>query len=79
VSEWAHAGPEENPVAERSRLAGSVAPAATVEESPRDPYHNAEAIRRLLTDLARVSRYERRAAAKRDRAVRRLLELPPTL
>lgn len=75
LTEWTHAESEASPLAERSQSQGSAAPATKKEASPRDLYHDAEAIRCLLPDLAKLSRYERRAAAKRDRAVRRLLEL----
>ena len=75
VSERAHAGPEENSLAERSLPEGSAERSKREEAGLRDIYHNAEAIRSLLPDLARILRYERRAAARRDRAVRNLLEL----
>ena len=67
-----HAGPEDLLI-DRSQPEGSFGSAT------KNLYHDAEAIRRLLPDLAKISRYERRAAARRDRAVRRLLALPPTL
>lgn len=38
------------------------------------PEHIAEAIRRALPELARLARYEIRAAARRDRAIRALIE-----
>jgi hypothetical protein len=36
---------------------------------PQEPDRSAEAIRRVLPDLRKLERYERRAAAQRDRAV----------
>ena len=36
---------------------------------PHDPDRSAEAIRRVLPELRKLERYERRAAARRDRAV----------
>jgi hypothetical protein len=36
---------------------------------PQDPDRSAEAIRRALPELRKLERYERRAAARRDRAV----------
>jgi len=35
----------------------------------QEPDRSAEAIRRLLPELRKLSRYERRAAARRDRAI----------
>ena len=35
----------------------------------QEPYRSAEAIRRVLRELCRLDRYERRAAAQRERAV----------
>jgi hypothetical protein len=35
----------------------------------QEPYRSAEAVRRVLPDLRKLERYERRAAARRDRAV----------
>jgi len=35
----------------------------------QEPYRSAEAVRRVLPDLGKLERYERRAAARRDRAV----------
>jgi hypothetical protein len=40
---------------------------------PQDPDRSAEAIRRVLPDLRKLERYERRAATRRDRAVFNLL------
>ena len=79
VAEWVHTGQEEGALGKRSHRKGSAAPATGEEEPLRDIDHNAEAIRRVLPDLAKISRYERRAVAKRDRAVRCLLKLPPAL
>jgi hypothetical protein len=39
-----------------------------------EPQRTAEAVRRVLPDLVRLNRYEQRAAARRDRAVRRLAQ-----
>jgi hypothetical protein len=39
-----------------------------------EPAHTAEAVRRALPDLVRLHRYERRAAGRRDRAIRRLTQ-----
>ena len=39
-----------------------------------EPARTAEAGRRALPDLVRLNRYERRAAARRDRAIRRLTQ-----
>jgi hypothetical protein len=36
---------------------------------PQDPDRSAEAVRRVLPELRKLDRYERRAAARRDRAV----------
>jgi hypothetical protein len=36
---------------------------------PQDPDRSAEAVRRVLPDLRKLDRYERRAAVQRDRAV----------
>jgi hypothetical protein len=35
----------------------------------QEPYRSAEAVRRVLPELRKLDRYERRAAARRDRAV----------
>jgi hypothetical protein len=39
-----------------------------------EPQRTAEAVRRALPDLVRLTRYERRAAGRRDRAIRRLAQ-----
>ena len=39
-----------------------------------EPARTTEAIRRLLPELLRLNRYERRAAARRDRAIRALTQ-----
>ena len=39
-----------------------------------EPQRTAEAVRRVLPDLVRLNRYERRAAARRARAIRRLMQ-----
>src|SRR5262245_36481447 len=46
-------------------------PAATMP--PQKPDRSAEAVRRVLSELRTLNRYERRAAARRDRAVLNLL------
>jgi hypothetical protein len=38
----------------------------------QEPYQTAEAVRRVLPELRKLDRYERRAAAQRDRAIRSL-------
>jgi hypothetical protein len=38
----------------------------------QEPYRSAEAVRRVLPELRKLNRYERRAAVRRDRAVRDL-------
>jgi hypothetical protein len=38
----------------------------------QEPYRSAEAVRRVLPELRKLNRYERRAAMRRDRAVRDL-------
>jgi hypothetical protein len=35
----------------------------------QEPYRSAEAVRRVLPELRKLDRYERRAAAQRERAV----------
>jgi hypothetical protein len=47
-----------------------IPPAMPVEE----PERSVEAIRRVLPELLKLDRYERRAAARRDRALRRMCE-----
>jgi hypothetical protein len=41
-------------------------------DADREPARTTEAVRRALPDLLRLNRYERRAAARRDRAIRSL-------
>jgi hypothetical protein len=53
----------------RPKCALDPLPAMPTEE----PARTAEAVRRALPDLIRLNRYESRAIARRDRAVRRLL------
>jgi hypothetical protein len=36
---------------------------------PSESYRSAEAVRRMLPELRKLDRYERRAAARRDRAI----------
>jgi hypothetical protein len=43
---------------------------------PHEPDRSAEAVRRVLPELRKLDRYERRAAARRDRAVLNLLMQP---
>jgi hypothetical protein len=51
------------------------APPDPVATMPTDePARTAEAIRRALPDLRKLDRYERRAAARRDRAVREIIK-----
>jgi len=52
------------------RCAFDPLPAMPTEE----PARTTEAVRRALPDLLRLNRYERRAAARRDRAIRRLTQ-----
>jgi hypothetical protein len=42
---------------------------ASATMPPQEPDQSAEAIRRVLPELCKLERYERRAAARRDRAV----------
>ena len=42
---------------------------ASATMPPQEPDRSAEAIRRVLPELCKLERYERRAAARRDRAV----------
>src|SRR5262249_17327406 len=60
---------------ERARL-GNIRPKCAIEPPmPEDePQRTAEAVRRVLPDLVRLNRYERRAAARRARAIRRLMQ-----
>jgi hypothetical protein len=47
----------------------------TLPSMPEDePQRTAEAVRRVLPELVRLNRYERRAAARRDRAIRCLAQ-----
>ena len=48
-------------------------PVASLATMPRqEPDRSAEAVRRVLPELRKLDRYERRAAAQRERAVRGL-------
>jgi hypothetical protein len=47
-------------------------PAATMPQ--QEPYRSSEAIRRLLPELIKLDRYERRAVSRRDRAIRALAQ-----
>jgi hypothetical protein len=49
------------------------APDPSAPMPPQEPYRSAEAIRRVLPELLRLDRYERRACARRDRALRELI------
>jgi hypothetical protein len=51
-------------------------PAATMPTL--QPDRSCEAVRRLLPDLIKLDRYERRAAARRDRAIRQITRTPVT-
>ena len=55
---------------------GNTQPKCAVDPLPplpaEEPARTAEAVRRALPELLRLHRYERRAIARRDRAVRRL-------
>ena len=42
---------------------------------PQEPYRTAEAIRRLLSELLKLNRYEQHASRRRDQAVRELANL----
>jgi hypothetical protein len=53
-------------------------PKFAVDELPEmpteEPQRTAEAVRRVLHELLRLSRYESRAAAHRDRAIRKITQ-----
>jgi hypothetical protein len=55
---------------------GNIRPKCALDPLPplpaEEPARTAEAVRRALPELLRLHRYERRAIARRDRAVRRL-------
>jgi hypothetical protein len=57
---------------------GNSRPKCAIDTLPAMPQHEpqrtAEAVRRVLPELARLNRYERRAAGRRDRAIRRLVQ-----
>ena len=57
---------------------GKIQPKCAVDPLPamptEEPAHTTDAIRHALPDLLRLNRYERRAAARRDRAIRRLMQ-----
>jgi hypothetical protein len=57
---------------------GKTQPKCAVDPLPamptEEPARTTEAVRRALPDLVRLNRYERRAAARRDRAIRRLMQ-----
>ena len=40
---------------------------------PKEPERTAEAVRRALPELAKLDRYESRAAARRDRAIQEII------
>ena len=44
-----------------------------------EPERTAEAVRRALTELLQLSRYEKRAAARRDRATRHIIARMPSM
>jgi len=47
-------------------------PSATMPTE--EPERTAEAVRRALPDLAKLDRYESRAVARRDRAIRQIVK-----
>jgi hypothetical protein len=49
----------------------AIDPSATMPKE--EPYRSAEAVRRLLPELGRLLRYEKRAAGRRDRAIRKMM------
>ena len=57
---------------------GKIQPKCAVDPLPamptEEPARTTEAVRRALPELLRLNRYERRAAARRDRAIRRLMQ-----
>ena len=57
---------------------GNIRPKCALDPLPpmpeQEPQRTAEAVRRILPDLARLGRYECRAAARRDRAIRELTQ-----
>ena len=57
---------------------GKTQPKCAVDPLPamptEEPARTTEAVRRALPDLVRLNRYERRAAARRDRAIRTLTQ-----
>ena len=57
---------------------GKTQPKCAVDPLPamptEEPARTTEAVRRALPDLLRLNRYERRAAARRDRAIRALTQ-----
>ena len=54
---------------QRGRLIDPKPIDASATMPPQEPDRSAEAIRRVLPELCKLERYERRAAARRDRAV----------
>jgi len=42
-----------------------------------EPARSAEAARRVFTDLVRLTRYEARAVARRERAIREMVKILP--
>jgi hypothetical protein len=54
---------------QRGRLIDPKPIDASATMPPQEPHRSAEAIRRVLPELCKLERYERRAAARRDRAV----------
>jgi hypothetical protein len=57
---------------------GNIRPKCAIDPLPpmpeEEPQRTAEAVRRALPDLVRLTRYERRAAGRRDRAIRSLTQ-----
>jgi len=58
---------------------GNIRPKCEIDTLPPmpedEPQRTAEAVRRALPDLVRLTRYERRAAGRRDRAIRHLTQI----
>ena len=56
---------------------GKLAPRMAIDPLPpmpeQEPQRSAEAIRRMLPELLRMNRYESRAVARRDRAIRAIV------
>jgi hypothetical protein len=57
------------PITERGSATMPEPTASAPMMPPQNPHHSAAAVRRVLLELRKLDRYERRAAARRDRAV----------